>query len=122
MDRVDGVTSRDIITWELDDSVREALLRGEMPADAPAAWNWVNQRTVDELKRIRQLMEQHQVAISDFEFMVRSDGSVVIVDLERGVDVARPGYEGLVEMTVHLLDQDIETLQQIVNLLPSGTP
>jgi preprotein translocase subunit SecA len=122
MDWVDGVTSRDIVTWELDDAPREALLRGELPADVPAAWHWVNQRTVDELKRVRQVMEQHQVAISDFEFMVRSDGSVVIVDLERGVDVARPGYDSLVQMTVHLLDQDIETLQQIVNLLQPGTP
>ncbi|MEQ8973403.1 MAG: hypothetical protein RIE73_23740 [Coleofasciculus sp. C1-SOL-03] len=69
LQRIDGVGSKDIIG------------RARDPINPPINTKVVTQKTIDDLEEIYQKLQQNQVNIGDFQFIVRrSDGAVFVND------------------------------------------
>jgi hypothetical protein len=69
MPRIQGVGSKDIIG------------RANVPLEPPQHTEVVTQRTIDDLHRIRAILEQNDVGVRDFQFIVReADGAVLMND------------------------------------------
>jgi hypothetical protein len=67
--RIDGVGSKNVIG------------RLSQPLSVPQNTQYVTQKTIDDLERIRSILEQNGANVGDFQFIIRkSDGAVLVND------------------------------------------